>query len=221
MKFITLALAIAATGGVAAVGVPVFNRVQINRTEAARRSQMAARLRKSEPRIAETNSARWQKAAKAFEKNKAIAAAIFNGADKVEALRLFAVGSEKPLGQVADYVPFFSKHVAENKNFASRLGALVLDAKSYVLPGQSTTQCYFEPAVAFRVWKKQQFVDTVICFKCDQLAILERNNKAPERSIGGLLMGRFHVAGDFVVHPQLLALTKAAFPNDKAVQALN
>ncbi len=88
-------------------------------------------------------------------------------------------------------------------------------------PGQSTTQCYIEPAVAFRVWKGQQFTDTVICFKCNQLAVLEHNETAPKRSIGGWLTGRFNVAGDFIARPQLLALTKEAFPDDSAVQSIN
>lgn len=220
MKITTLALTIAATGAVAAVTFPIFRRAQINRTEAARRSQFAAKLRDSTPLQIERDNPRWFAAAKNFDKNKAGASAIFQGADKVEALRLVPTGSEKPLGQVAPYMPFFSKYAVEDKQFASRLGTFVLNAKSYALPGQSTMQCYFEPAVAFRVWKKQQFTDTVICFKCNQLAVLEHNDKTPKRSIGGLLMGRFNVAGDFIVRPQLLALTKSAFPDDSTVQSL-
>ena len=221
MKFITFALILAATGAVAALAVPILSRVQINRNRSAQRSQFATALRNSTPEQLKTNNPRWFAAAQIFDKNKATAAAIFTGADKIEALRLFSVGSEKPWGQVAAHVPFFSKHLVKDKEFAARLGALVLDAKSYALPGQSTTQCTIEPAVAFRVWKEKQFADTIICFQCDQLAVLEHNQTAPERSIGGLLTGHFNVAGDFIVRPQLLALTKAAFPDDNAIQALH
>lgn len=221
MKVTTFALLVAATGAVAAISAPILNRVQMNRTEAARRSQFASKLRNSTLNQIERDNPRWFAAAKAFDENKANAAAIFKNSDKVEALRLFSVGSEKPMGQVADYVPFFARHKVENQRFAARLGAIVLNAKSYALPGQSITQCYIEPAVAFRVWKGKQFTDTVICFKCDQLAVLEHNDSAPKRSIGSLLQGRFNVAGDFIVHSQLLALTKEAFRDDSAVQSLN
>lgn len=221
MKFTTLALFVATMCAVAAVGYPILNRVQTNQQNAARRSQFASKLQSSNLAAIEQNNPRWFAAAQAFDKDKANVAAIFNGADKVEALRLFPVGSEKPSGQVAPYVPFFAKHTVDDAQFAARLGHIVLDAKSYALPGQSTTQCYIESAIAFRVWKKQQFADTVICFKCDQLAVLEHNNSAPKRSIGSLLQGRFNVSGDFIVRPQLLALTEEAFPNDGAVQSLN
>ena len=221
MKLTILALFVAATGAVAAVSYPILNRVQTNQRNAAQRLQFAANLQRAKPDEIRRDNPRWFAAAQTFDKNKATAAAIFNGADKVEALRLFPVGSEKPLGQVAPHVPFFAKHTVDNAQFAARLGNIVLDAKSYALPGQSTTQCTIEPGVAFRVWKKQQFTDTVICFQCNQLAVLEHNDKAPNRSIGSLLQGRFNVAGDFLVRPQLLALTKTAFPDDKAVQALN
>ena len=221
MKLTILALALVATGAVAAVGIPIFSRVQINQRNVMQRAQFASKLRNSTPAQIKRDNPRWLAAAQKFDKNKARAAEIFDGADKVEALRLFPIGAEKRLGQVAPNVPFFARHKVENKQFAARLGAIVLDAKSYALPGQSTTQCTIEPAVAFRVWKGRQFADTVICFKCDQLAVLEHNDSAPKRSIGGLLMGRFNVAGDFLVRPQLLALTKEAFPKDDAVQSLN
>ena len=221
MKLATLALIIAATGAVAAIAVPILGRVQTNQAKEDRRSQLAAKRRDLTPAQFARDDTRWFAAAKEFDKNKIDVAAIFRGANKVEALRLFAVGSEKPLGQVVEHVAFFAKHTVTDTDFATRLGALVLNPKSYALPGQSTTQCYFEPAVAFRAWKHQQFADAVICFQCDQLAVLERNDKAPKRSIGGLLSGRFKIAGDFVVRPQLLALVKTAFPDDSAVQALN
>ena len=220
MKFITLALIAAATAPVAAVGIPIITRVQTNERVTTQRAQFASKLRNSTPTQIARDNPRWFAAAQKFDRNKATAAAIFHSADKVEALRLFPISSEKPLGQVAPYVPFFAKHPVDDKQFAARLGNIVLNAKSYALPGQSTTQCYIEPAVAFRVWKDRQFIDTVICFKCDQLAVLEHNQTAPKRSVGGLLQGRFNIAGDFLVHSQLLDLTRSAFPGDKAVQAL-
>ena len=214
MKLTTTAIALGAVATIGVVIYPIVNRVQENKARANSRVQSA---------ISSQSSDRWNAAAKTFDKNKTAAAAIFNGADKVEVFRLFSVGPEKPVGKIAnrDYLPYFSTKTVDAPDFATRLGALVLDAQSYAVPGTSTTLCYFEPAVDFRVWKGKQFVDTVICFKCSQLAVLENNDKIPEKSIGSLLRGRFVVAGEFIARPQLLALAKAAFPEDDGIQELS
>lgn len=137
----------------------------------------------------------WQTRAKTFDRNKASAHAVFAGATKVEAFRLFSNSSEKQIGKINAF-PYFSKSVIE-KDFSGRLSTLVLDAKSYPFPGDSTRQCYFKPGVNFRIWNKSKFIDTIICLSCNQLAVLENNPKVPENNMGGSLQGRFYVAGDF------------------------
>lgn len=163
----------------------------------------------------------WQAHAKLFGKNKSTAATIFAGATKVESFRLFSSGPEKAIGKTKNF-NYFAKGITQNHRFAARLAAVVLDAKTYPWPGQFTKQCYFDPAVAFRIWKHTEFVDTIICFHCNQLVVLENNPQAPHRNIGGWLEGRFYVAGDFdVARPQLLTLAKEALPDDPQMQALS
>lgn len=169
------------------------------------------------------NSPSWRKQAKQFNKNKASAAALFAGADRVQVFRLFPQSGrqEKAQGTLLGNVPFYAKGKEQGAAFASRLGALVLAPKSYMLPGQSTSQCDIEPGVAFRVWRGKQFGDVIVCFECDQLAVLENNPKIPENTIGGWLTGRFVVAGGFnPIRPQLLALAKEALPDSPEVQKL-
>lgn len=166
-------------------------------------------------------SKEWQAHAKLFDKNKSSAAAIFAGATKVESFRLFGRDDEKPIGRTKNFA-YFATGTTQDNRFAARLAAIILDAKTYPWPGQSTKQCYFDPGVAFRVWKNAEFVDTIICFHCNQLAVLENNPKVPQSSIGSSLEGRFYVAGDFdFARPQLLALVKETFPADPQMQALS
>jgi len=170
--------------------------------------------------VSHHKSAEWQARAKLFDKNKLSATAIFAGATQVESFRLFPDGQEKPIGKTKNF-SYFAKGATQDKRFATRLGTLILDAKTYTWPGQSIKQCSFEPGIAFRIWKNAEFVDTIICFHCSQLAVLENNPKVPQRSIGGSLQGRFYVAGDFdSAHAQLVVLAKEAFPNDTEIQAL-
>ena len=196
---------------VAFAGVFNAQRVRQIEIEQARRSASASEYRNLSgaplfsPQI-------HREATPDFNKNKKTAAAIFAGATRAEGFRLKKNGSEAALGQINGF-PYFAKSPIENKDFAARLGDFVLDSKSYVVPGRSVKSCYFEPSINFRVWKNEKFVDTMICFQCSQLAILERDPKVPMRQLGGALQGRFHVAGDFVEQPPLLALAREVFPD--------
>lgn len=170
----------------------LFVRSWLKRTESAR--HMMAQ-RNSLNLLQEGKE--WQFHAAQFNKDKVNVAAIFDGATKVEGFSLLSVGAGKTQ---------FPKAVSQDSGFAARLGAIVLDAKNYPSPGQSIKSCDFDPAVRFRVWKNRKYVDTEICFQCSQVVMLESNS---EISIGG----------DFdVVRPQLLALTKEAFPNDTKIR---
>lgn len=140
------------------------------------------------------------------KRRKASAAEIFDGATKVEAFRLFSVHRKKPIGKLGRN-PYFSKVSVRDSHFAAHLGAIVLK------PKQFSKLCIFEPAVNFRVWKNQQFVDTTICFHCSELYITQSDPKLRNIPIE---------AGDFdSVRPTLLALTKEAFPDDSSIQSIN
>ena len=187
----------------------------------AQRMERARRVAIPQQHLAAFHASKdWQAKAKAFNRNKSSAAAVFAGATKVESFRLFPSGQEKPIGKITNF-SYFAAGATQGNLFAARLGVVILDAKTYPWPGQSIKQCYFEPSVAFRIWKNAQFVDTIICFGCSQLAVLENNPKVPQRSIGGSVRGKFHVAGDFdSARAQVMALTKEVFPDDAAIQAL-
>jgi hypothetical protein len=184
------------------------------RREEARRSSMSSSLKVRAVDFSPNyDSPTWKRNAKLFERNKASAAALFAGATKVESFRLFPVERKELKRPFIPDFPSYGRPTTQNHDFAQRLGKIVLDPKSYVFPGRSIKSCYFEPGVAFRVWKNKEFSDTIICFGCNQLAVLENSTKVPISSIGGRLKGRFFVAGDFdVVRVQLLELAKEALP---------
>ncbi len=191
---------------------PIIARRVEHTKRAVGRQQFAASYYKSKE---------WQTRTKLFDKNKSSAAAIFAGATKVECFRLFPSSKEKAIGKTKNF-SYFAKGTTQDKQFAARLGAIILDAKTYSWPGQSMKLCYFEPGVAFRIWKNAEFVDTIICFHCSQLAVLENNPKVPQNGIGGSLQGRFYIAGDFdSARTQLVALAKEGFPTDTKIQALS
>lgn len=157
----------------------------------------------------------WETNAKRFETEKAQAAAILTGADKVEPVRIWP-----PLESNGglDHYPVVSRAPRKGHDFAVRLAALLLDPKSYMIPGRDAKLCIFSPTVAFRVWKKSQFVDVLICFECDQLMVVENDPKVPLRSLGAK-PARFRVGGDFdSVVPELAKLVREAFPGDSSLE---
>lgn len=161
----------------------------------------------------------WHEQAEVFDQNKATAAAILTGATKIEAYRFFSQDEKKPLGEIGD-LPFYHKTVVQEPSFKMRLATLLLDAKSYIIPGRDGKLCILEPTAGFRVWQDQKFVDVVICFSCNQLLVIENNPQVPMSSIGNF-RARFYVGGDFdSVRPQLLALVKEAMPDDALIQNL-
>lgn len=166
---------------------PWMQRIQIQRTEAQRnQAQRLIALQRS-------NKEKWR-------------AELFNGATKVEAFRLFSLHRKKPIGKLGRD-PYFSKVSVRKSHFAKHLGAIVLKSKQF------SKSCIFEPAVNFRVWKNQQFVDTIICFHCAELFVTQSDAKRRNVPVTG---------GDFdTVRPQLLALTKEAFPNDSSIQSID
>lgn len=163
---------------------------------------------------------RWEKAASQFNAGKKTSAAIFDKATRVETFRLFPTSaSDKPVGDVRGFATYWRG--TTGAGFARKLGAVLLRPDTYVLPGQSTTLCYFEPGVAYRVWSGTKFLDVVVCFHCNQLGVVENDPKVPERNIGGRLSARMNVLGNFnPARAELLSLTKEAFASDEALQAI-
>jgi hypothetical protein len=158
----------------------------------------------------------WETNARRFETEKAQAAAILTGADKVEPVRI------EPLFEVRggglDQYPVVSRAPRKGHAFAVRLAALLLDPKSYLIPGQDGKMCIFSPRVAFRVWKRSKFVDVLICFDCGQLMVVENDPAVPLRSLGAK-PARFRVGGDFdPILPELTKLVREAFPGEPSLE---
>jgi hypothetical protein len=155
----------------------------------------------------------WETNAKRFEAEKVQAASILEGADKVEPFRIEVPFESHGL----DYTIVSRAHPLGH-HFAKHLAAVLLNPKSYSIPGQDGKLCIFDPHVAFRVWKGADFVDVLICFECMQLMVVENDPAVPERSLGAKL-ARFRVGGDFdPVTGTIAQLAREAFPGDPSLQ---
>lgn len=109
-----------------------------------------------------------------FSSERAAVAAILTKADKIEP---FLIEPIVPLarGDIEGYkVVLKGKRL--NSELAQSLTTIVLDSKSYMF-SEASKMCLFQPRVAFRVWRGQQFVDTLICFDCFQLQFVIPNNE--------------------------------------------
>lgn len=162
-------------------------------------------------------SAEWEASAKLFEVEKSQAAAILAAGEKVEAFRIQPL--LKPQMRLEDY-PIVSRADNLNRDFATRLASLLLDPKSYVVPGRGVKTCLFQPRVAFRVWKGSKFADVLICFDCQQLMVVESDPEVPERFLGDK-SARFRVGGDFdPVVAEITRLAREAFPGDRSLEEI-
>jgi hypothetical protein len=138
--------------------------------------------------------------------------AILSGATKVEVFRLDGedldlggktqatgerrIGGYRVTGQGPD----------QGREFAVRLAAVLSDEKTYT---DRFAACFW-PGVAFRVWKDEECVEVLICFKCQNFYCGPPKEAAMETASFSGSPAR----------QRLLRLAKEAFPNDAEVQAL-
>jgi hypothetical protein len=153
----------------------------------------------------------WANAADRFNREKGPIAAILLDADKVEPYKI-GISEEFEFERGIDSQTILYKAKPLSRNVSTRLATLLLDPRSYESPGNGMKPCIFEPGVAFRFWKRGQFLDVLICFSCNQLMVVERDPAVPFNSLGGA-KARFRVGGDFdpVLGYMSLLMTKA-FP---------
>jgi hypothetical protein len=135
--------------------------------------------------------------------------AILSGATKVEVFRLEGAGPVNPQASAKRHISGFAV-AAQGKDqgraFARKLADVLLDEKTY----STTFALCFTPGVAFRVWKKDESVDVLICFKCLNFYC------GPS-----VAMARENASfADTPASPALARLAKAAFPEDKEIQGL-
>jgi hypothetical protein len=134
---------------------------------------------------------------------------ILSGATKVEVFRV--AGKEPPTEASSGELRIggfrvLSQGKDQGRVFADRLAAVLSQWKTYSF---TYAKCYW-PGVAFRVWKGEEIVDILICFKCDNLYCGPPTMSA-------------RVTASFSESPnraRLVALAKEAFPDDQEIQGL-
>lgn len=95
----------------------------------------------------------------------------------------------------------------QGREFAATLADTLGDGRTYT---DRFAGCFW-PGVAFRVWKGEQCVDMVICFKCGNFYLGPPTDKRVMETAS--FMGTPNAS-------RLVRLAKEAFPADEEVQAL-
>jgi hypothetical protein len=135
--------------------------------------------------------------------------ALLKGATKVE---VFRVDSDKPGATDKAVAGYRITAVGKDRDatFAKAVWEVATSKDTYEF--NAAKGCIFRPGVAFRVWKGEESVAFVICFACDQMAIvtLDKDGKAVATAHAETDPGR----------AALLKLAKTAFPDDKEIQKL-
>lgn len=138
--------------------------------------------------------------------------AILSGATKVEVFRTdgyndIATAKEKKPDEkrMGGYL-VTAQGQDQGKEFAAKLSKILFDDRTY---SNARAKCFW-PGVAYRVWKDQECIDVLICFKCDNLYC------------GPPIERTFENASfwDSPLRSELVGLAKQAFPEDKQIQAL-
>ena len=137
---------------------------------------------------------------------------ILRGADRVETFRLSDMGEGDSLGSSKEIkqFPLVAQGKTQGKAFAARLTRLMQDPRTYVGPNDST--CFFNPGVAYRVWRGRECVEVIACFHCRQMLITTKD--AAGRPVHTASTDFWQMRAEFI------ALAKDTFPGDKELQAL-
>jgi hypothetical protein len=134
---------------------------------------------------------------------------------RVDALRLASVwrgsGTTQVSTQVAGRYPVIEAHTITDTTLVRALGSVLLDPNNYEQDPNRVSTCTFDPAISLRVFSGTESVDILICFKCDQLEVLDSAGRMLSRYYLNIHPGR----------PKLLPLAKRAFPREEAIQILN
>ena len=156
---------------------------------------------------------------KAFRSKTKRATLIFKQADKLEAFRIAKSlpGAEpgKGVGKVDGFPYAYKKELGIE--FTKRFASLILSPKTYTGLHKA---CGFDPLVAFRARHKNETATFVICFGCNELALVENDPKLPITG-AGYYVARVRLIESFDDYrPELIAFAQEAFPHDMDVQKL-
>ena len=142
-------------------------------------------------------------------------------ADRVETFRLadFHEGEDRtpeenailsdPHVKMLDNYTVLRVGKPQGRAFAAQIGQALSQVND---PNRSGIASCFDPGVGFRVWRGQAHVDICVCFYCSGVEITthDAGRKAAQPVSAGLGQSR----------AALLALSRAAFPEDKKLAAL-
>jgi hypothetical protein len=137
--------------------------------------------------------------------------AILDGATKVEVFRIDpqnGPNSSKPHQKGEKRIGGWliaAQGADQGMEFVRRLAATLSDETNYT---PNDVKC-FDPGVAFRIWRREESAEIVICFMCNNFYFGPPTERAYENAA---------FAND--MRHQLLVLVKEAFPGDKEIQAL-
>jgi hypothetical protein len=140
-------------------------------------------------------------------------AAFLAGATKVEVFRIDGRNDPpdptpiKPGDPTVGGYAILTHGKDQGREFAAKLNDLLTDDKTYT---DRFATCFW-PGVAFRVWKDEECVDVIICFKCSNFYLGPPTDK---RVLENATFSGSPNTG------RLVRLAKEAFPDDEEVQAL-
>jgi hypothetical protein len=131
---------------------------------------------------------------------------VFAEATKVEVFRLDGKDSSGEGKRLGGYL-VTARGQDQGREFARKLLDILNDDKTYT---DEFAKCFW-PGVAFRVWKDQEVIEVLLCFLCDNFYC-----GPPQKG----LANENASFGGSPRRADLVRLAKAAFPDDKAIQAL-
>lgn len=144
---------------------------------------------------------------------------ILNHADRVETFRLSDFHEEEqdtPEAEAARSTPhtqFLDDHAVlhtgqpQGAAYAAAIGTALAQVKSE----QLASQC-FDPGVGYRVWKGKAHTDLCVCFYCEGIELITKDAHNKEVTKTMISLG--------AARPAFLALSRQAFPKNKALAAL-
>lgn len=144
---------------------------------------------------------------------------ILSHADRVETFRLSDIHEARdrttaewtalsgPHTQFLEEHPVLHKGQPQGAAFAAAMETALTQARS---PG-SIAGC-FDPGVGYRVWKGKAHTDICVCFYCEGIELITQDAQHKEVTKTMISLG--------AARPAFLALSRQAFPQDKALAAL-
>ena len=137
---------------------------------------------------------------------------ILSHPSRVEALRLGSASEVERAdaansARIGGRFPVVTSHIVAKTGFGDELADVLLDYKNYELDPNRTSTCIIDPALSFRIFSGDDFIDVLICFKCNQLEILDSSGRTVSHYDLNIGPGR----------PRFAMLAKQAFKGDRVI----